>query len=80
MRETDGTDRKGRPMPDIEVEIEVYCAKCGEGLCGQTEAVRTHGRRAPAFRVTPCQRCLDEKYDEGFEDGQDSIDDDGIDP
>ena len=64
-------------MPDIEVEIEVYCAKCGEGLCNQTEAVRTHGRRAPAFRVQPCERCLNEAesrgHDKGYDDARDEL-------
>ncbi len=61
-------------MPDIEVSIEVYCARCGGGLCNQTEATRTRYRSEPSFRVEPCERCLQEArskgYDEGLEEGR----------
>jgi len=61
-------------MPLIDVEIEVYCDKCGAGLCGQTTAVNTHNRHAPSFRVQPCERCLeaaaDGGYERGFKDGE----------
>jgi hypothetical protein len=56
-------------MPEIAVNIEVYCAKCGEGLCNQTEATRTNGRGEPSFRVDPCERCLDASRDEGYSEG-----------
>ena len=63
-------------MPLIEVEIEVYCARCGEGLCNQTEATHTFRRDQPAFRVQPCERCLeaarDEGYDKGYDEGLDA--------
>ena len=63
--------------PEIEVNIDVYCAKCGDGLCNQTEVVRAYLRGDPEFRVSPCETCLqaarDEAYDrgrdEGFEEG-----------
>ena len=45
-------------MPAIEVNIEVYCAECGEGLCGQTEAAYTRRRGESSFRVTPCHHHL----------------------
>lgn len=69
-------------MPEVVVEVEVYCAKCGAGLCNQTESVKTHARQQQSFRVTPCEACLkkdheeghsegyDEGYDQGHEDGQ----------
>lgn len=63
-------------MPEIEVNIEVYCT-CGEGLCNQTESTRTRHRKEAAFIVTPCEKCMarardtgDEKgYDRGFDEG-----------
>lgn len=57
------------PSIEVDVEIEVYCEKCGAGLCGQTTAVRTHRRGLPAFRVQPCQACLDAAENRGYEDG-----------
>lgn len=56
-------------MPTASFEIEIYCATCGDGLCGQSEFVETRSRRTPSFRVEACQRCLDRKYDEAYEKG-----------
>lgn len=60
-------------MPDVTIEVEVYCESCGEGLCNQTTFCETYHRRCPSFRVEPCQRCLDaakrEGYDEGYDEG-----------
>jgi len=54
-------------MPELTVEFEVYCS-CGNGLCGQT----TDGgenKWGSYITVEPCEKCLDQKYDEGHEDG-----------
>lgn len=56
-------------MPDVTINIEVYCARCGEGLCNQTEFTRTRGRGEPCFRVEPCERCMDAAYEEGYRKG-----------
>jgi len=56
-------------MPEIEVNIEVYCAVCGEGLCNQTEFVKTYRRGESSFRVEPCSKCLQEAKDQGYEEG-----------
>ena len=53
-------------MPEIEVEIEVYC-DCGAGLCGTTVVTRKHGR--DAFVVSPCDACLEGARIEGYEEG-----------
>ena len=47
-------------MPTIE--FEVWCI-CGEKLCNQCDNV------AGGIRVRPCQRCLKEQYEIGYEDG-----------
>ena len=59
-------------MPLIDIDIEVYCDKCGAGLCGQTTAVNTRSRGAPSFRVAPCERCLETARDGGRSDGEDA--------
>ncbi len=57
-------------MPEVSVDIQVYCAGCGEGLCNQTDS--TTGRHgAPQLRVTPCEHCLDEARDQGDDQGYD---------
>ena len=56
-------------MPDMTIEVEIYCAKCGDGLCNQTEFWRTPTRGEPSFRVEPCERCLEAEYERGREAG-----------
>ncbi len=71
-------------MPDVTIDVEVYCAICGEGLCNQTESVTGPVRQQPQFRVEPCERCLEqaqtEGYDKGwavgYEEAEDEIEDD----
>jgi hypothetical protein len=58
-------------MPEVNVDVEVYCAACGEGLCGQTESTTGRQRDQPQFRVDPCQRCLDAADEEGYTRGYD---------
>jgi hypothetical protein len=56
-------------MPEIQafINVEIYCAKCSKGLCIYTDI---HGTD---IYVEPCKDCLDESYDEGFKDGQESM-------
>ena len=49
-------------VTEVDVEIEVWCS-CGTGLCRQS--VGGDG----SITVEPCKDCLQNKYDEGFEDG-----------
>ena len=63
-------------MPDVTVNIDVYCGRCGEGLCGQTEVkAASYYNSQPGFHVEPCEKCLDaaevKGYDEGYGKGQD---------
>lgn len=57
-------------MPDITVDVYVYCS-CGEHLCNQS-TVGTTGRGTPSITVEPCQRCLDAAYDKGFDAAEES--------
>ena len=43
---------------DGEIEIEVYCDDCGDGLCNQARGVRTYKRDMPSIRVKACQTCI----------------------
>ena len=42
-------------MPKIELQI--YCAVCGEGLCEQTKV-----ERSTKLFVQPCKNCLQDLY------------------
>ena len=55
-------------MPEISVDVEVYCS-CGEGLCRQTTSGQTRGRGQPFFEVQPCENCLEKARDEGKDKG-----------
>ncbi len=56
-------------MPDVTVEVEVYCARRGAGLCSQTEPTNGYNRGEAQFRVDPCNTCLETEKEEGYEEG-----------
>lgn len=68
-----GRNHKEANMPSIEVEIEIFCKDCGEGLCNNTDAGRTRGRGQPFFEVRPCGNCIKsaqkESYSKGYDEG-----------
>ena len=55
-------------MPDVTIDVDVYCARCGnvlqteskEGYCGTKE-----------FHAEPCEKCLDAAKDKGDDEGYD---------
>jgi len=64
-------------MPEIEVTIEIYCARCEKGICNNAEATRGRQRNEPQFRIEPCADCLAKESKEGYEDGYDAGINDG---
>jgi len=52
-------------MPTLWLDFEVYCARCGAGLCNNCTEGKTRGRGIPMITVEPCDKCLEEKYEEG---------------
>ena len=61
-------------MPDVTVEVEIYCGTCGEGLCNQSASGETNRRGAPFISVDACPKCMaaaeERGYDKGYEDAQ----------
>ena len=59
----------------VEIEFEVLCARCGNGLCRNTSTREGYRGRLIA-EVEPCENCLadarSEGYDEGFENGKEA--------
>lgn len=53
-----------------EVEFEVFCGKCGAGLCSQSTVGYTNRRGMPFVSVEPCETCLNAEYDRGRSDEQ----------
>ena len=54
-------------MPEVTVNIEVFCASCGKGLCGMTNV--KNRRTGDSFEVEACDVCLDSAKQEGYEAG-----------
>jgi len=58
-------------MPSID--FEVYCSKCGYGLCNSTKVDQRRG--GVVMEIEPCPECLkgakSDGYDEGHADGYD---------
>ncbi len=69
-------------MPEIAVDIELYCDTCGSGICGNGTA--TYRRNQPSFRIAACDKCVavaDEVgytrgYAEGFDEARKRYDKD----
>jgi hypothetical protein len=53
----------------VSIEVEVFCATCGKGLCNQSTATKTRNRHADAIDVEACQNCLSNAEDAGYEKG-----------
>ena len=50
---------------NVELEVEVFCAGCGAGLCKQSKAGNTNYRKQTFIEVEPCEKCLEKARDEG---------------
>ncbi|HWR62321.1 MAG TPA: hypothetical protein VN580_11955 [Clostridia bacterium] len=48
------------------IYFEVFCAKCGKGLCKLTTVDERSGLKV---EVQPCPKCLKDAEDEGFDKG-----------
>ena len=55
-------------MPIIDCEVEVWCASCGAGLCGQSKAITRRGRQG--IDVEPCKKCQNDAYERGIGDAE----------
>jgi hypothetical protein len=66
-------------MPDAVVNIEIYCERCGAGIC--SNATFTIHRGLPTFMIAPCDKCMrdaeDEGYDKGYDDAKAEYDETG---
>lgn len=62
----------------VDVDFEVFCGTCGEGLCLQSDTRSSRSRGYPQVTVEACQCCIgreietarQEGYDEGYSDGE----------
>jgi hypothetical protein len=62
-------------MPQFDVQLEgvldfEVCCACGFGLCSSTEVRMRNGKQQ--IIVEPCEKCLIQEYDNGFQAGFDA--------
>lgn len=48
----------------IDVDFEVFCGTCGEGLCHKSNTRRSRNRGFAQVEVNICPSCIKEKEDE----------------
>ena len=53
-------------MTEIKVDLEAWCQRCGAGLCSNITARKQAGR----ISIEPCEKCLENARDEGFDAGK----------
>jgi len=54
------------PSVTVDVNVELFCGKCGTGICDNGTQRRN---RSGALDIDPCAHCLKVAYDEGHSDG-----------
>lgn len=54
---------------EIDVDFEVFCGGCGAGICNNSTGGQTKQRGHPYVKVNPCEKCLAEASDKGYEKG-----------
>ena len=50
----------------VELSFECWCGSCGAPMCANVNA---RHYRANSFNIEPCEKCLSDKYDEGYSAG-----------
>ncbi len=58
-------------MPTLDFEFEVFCARCGAGLCMNCTEGKTKGRGMPFISVGPCDKCMEDAEEKGDDTGYD---------
>lgn len=59
----------------VDVDFEVFCERCGAGLCNQSSTGSTSRRRSPYVRVEPCDKCLENEFEKGADSRDGELDD-----
>jgi len=54
----------------VDLDFEVFCAKCGYGLCHLSTTRKSRRRGEPQVEVGLCPRCIEDIKEEAFEAGR----------
>ena len=57
----------GNTDVDVEIDVEVFCATCGAGLCNKSTAGKTRNRQVDCIEVEACAKCMGNAEDKGYE-------------
>lgn len=49
---------------NTDVDFEVFCRTCGEGLCSESDTRKSRNRGFAQVEVYPCPSCMKNKEDE----------------
>ena len=49
---------------NTDVDFEVFCRTCGEGLCSESDTRKSRNRGFAQVEVYPCPSCMRAKEDE----------------
>lgn len=50
---------------DVDLDVEIWCARCGAGLCNTVTIKGT------SINVPPCDSCMGEIKKDGYDEGYD---------
>lgn len=53
------------PYLDAQIDFEVYCDECGEGLCKETRV-----EKGTKIYVNPCPSCMNKSNLEGYDEAR----------
>jgi hypothetical protein len=58
-------------MPTIttDVEFEAFCSECNAGICNNLTYRQSHNRGAHQFTVDPCDKCIKNAKQDGYDAG-----------
>lgn len=57
---------------EATVSFEVFCGRCGKGICNNCTEGKTRGRGYPILTVDPCSDCCEAEADAGYRKGYDA--------
>ena len=47
-----------------DVDFEIFCARCGAGICLNGDTRKSRGRNMPQVTIEPCSACIEAAQDE----------------
>ena len=60
------------PKFKIDVHFDVYCARCGKGICNNCDT-NIESKSGLKMRVEPCKNCLDKERKTGRKEAKEKL-------